>query len=78
MVTQHSILSDPIVHVSASVPDATEITYKCISQSVAANIVHALRGEPLEDVVAGTERGDDAGPGTESKAVDEVKESNGN
>lgn len=50
-VTKHLVLADPAVYVSGSAPDATEITYKCMSHITAGNIMRALRGDQLEDVV---------------------------
>lgn len=49
---QHEVLSDPLVHTADHVGGATEVSYNCISQLVAENILYALRGEPLVDVVS--------------------------
>lgn len=53
--TKHAVLSDRRVFVSPTTSDATEVTYNCIAHIVAGNIVRALRGEQLMDVVVSRE-----------------------
>jgi hypothetical protein len=47
----HPLLSDARVYVCPRAADATEISYRCMSKLVASNIMRAVQGEGLVDVV---------------------------